>query len=65
MDISLPGEIEQDALEDLLLEGLQSGESTEMTRQDWDDIRAAARMQIQKTGRSGGCPEIRSGRAHR
>lgn len=32
----------QDRLEALLLEGLQSGEATEMTPQDWTDIRAEA-----------------------
>ena len=31
----------QDRLETMLLEGL-AGESTEMTRQDWDDIRKEA-----------------------
>lgn len=32
----------QATLEALLIEGIQSGEPTEMTRQDWDDIRREA-----------------------
>lgn len=32
----------QDRLESLLMEGIQSAEGTEMTRQDWSDIRAEA-----------------------
>jgi antitoxin ParD1/3/4 len=32
----------QDRLEALLMEGIQTGDSTEMTRQDWSDIRAEA-----------------------
>jgi antitoxin ParD1/3/4 len=32
----------QETLEALLIEGIQSGEPTEMTRQDWDDIRREA-----------------------
>jgi antitoxin ParD1/3/4 len=37
----------QDWLEALLIEGLQSGEATEMTRQDWSDIRAEALRQME------------------
>jgi len=37
----------QEKLEALLLEGIQSGEPTEMTRQDWDDIRRVARKQFE------------------
>jgi antitoxin ParD1/3/4 len=37
----------QDRLEALLMEGVQSGEPTEMTRQDWDDIRREALQQFQ------------------
>ena len=32
----------QERLEALLMEGIQSGEPSEMTRQDWDDIRREA-----------------------
>lgn len=32
----------RERLEALLMEGLKSGEPTEMTRQDWNDIRAEA-----------------------
>ena len=37
----------QEGLEALLMEGLQSGKATEMTRQDWADIRAEALKQFQ------------------
>lgn len=37
----------QDKLEALLIEGIQSGEPTEMTRQDWDDIRREAVNQFE------------------
>ncbi len=37
----------QERLETLLLEGIQSGEATEMTRQDWNDIRAEALKQFE------------------
>lgn len=37
----------QDRIEALLLEGLQSGEATEMTPQDWTDIRTAAIRQFE------------------
>lgn len=37
----------QDRIEALLLEGLQSGEATEMTPQDWSDIRTAAIRQFE------------------
>ena len=33
----------QDQLEAFLMEGVESGEPTEMTRQDWDDIRQEGR----------------------
>jgi antitoxin ParD1/3/4 len=36
----------QDRVEALLLEGLE-GESTEMTRQDWEDIRAEGMHQLE------------------
>lgn len=32
----------QDKLDTLLLEGIQSGQPTEMTRQNWDDLRREA-----------------------
>lgn len=37
----------QEKLEGLLLEGLQSGKPTEMTRKDWGDIRAEALKQFE------------------
>ena len=42
----------QAKLEALLMEGIQSGESTEMTAQDWEDIRreALARIASRKEG---------------
>lgn len=42
----------QAKLEALLMEGIQSGESTEMTAQDWEDIRreALARIASRKKG---------------
>jgi antitoxin ParD1/3/4 len=36
----------QDRLENLLMEGVQSGEATEMTRQVWTDIRTEAVRQF-------------------
>jgi antitoxin ParD1/3/4 len=41
----------EDKLEALLLEGLDSGDSKEMTQKDWDDIRQALRKKAaqQKT----------------
>ena len=44
----------QDRLEALLMEGIQSGEATEMTRQDWSDIRAEAlrRLEARKARKS-------------
>jgi antitoxin ParD1/3/4 len=41
----------QEKLEKLLMEGIQSGGPTEMTRQDWDDIRHEALKQFE--GRKG------------
>ena len=41
------GSKEQGKLEALLLEGIQSGEATEMTLQDWDDVRREAREQFE------------------
>lgn len=38
----------QDRLEALLMEAIQSGEATEMTRQDWTDIRAEAVKQFEE-----------------
>ena len=37
----------QERLEALLMEGIQSSESTEMTRLDWSDIRAEALKQFE------------------
>jgi antitoxin ParD1/3/4 len=37
----------QERLEALLLEGIQSGDATPMTRQDWSDIRAEALRQFE------------------
>ena len=37
----------QEKLEALLMEGFQSSEPTEMTRQDWDDIRREALKQFE------------------
>ena len=37
----------QERLEALLMEGIQSGEPTDMTRQDWTDIRAATLKQFE------------------
>ncbi len=37
----------REKLEELLLEGIQSGESTEMTRTDWHDIRTEALKQFE------------------
>ena len=37
----------QEKLEALLLEGIQSSKPTEMTRQDWDDIRREALKQFE------------------
>ncbi len=37
----------QERLEALLLEGIQSGEATEMTRQDWDEVRKEAVSQFE------------------
>ena len=37
----------REKLEALLLEGIQSGEPTEMTRQDWNEIRAEALKQFE------------------
>lgn len=44
----------REKLEALLLEGIQSGEPTEMTRQDWNDIRAEAlkRFEARKSRKS-------------
>ena len=37
----------QEKLEALLMEGIQSGEPNEMTRQDWKGIRAEALKQVE------------------
>jgi antitoxin ParD1/3/4 len=37
----------QERLEALLLEGVESGEATEMTREDWTEIRREASKQFQ------------------
>jgi antitoxin ParD1/3/4 len=37
----------QDKLEALLLEGIQSGESSDLTRQDWDAMRREALKQFE------------------
>ena len=55
MNISLPdqlkefvdGRVAQEKLETLLMEGIQSGEPTEMTRKDWTDIRHEALKQFE------------------
>jgi antitoxin ParD1/3/4 len=39
-------------LETMLLEGLNSGNATEMTTDDWEDIRQAVRERIAKHKRS-------------
>jgi antitoxin ParD1/3/4 len=45
---------EQERLEAMLIEGLESSESTEMTRQDWEDIRSEGKRMLEarlrKTG---------------
>lgn len=43
----------QEKLEALLMEGLQSGSPSEMTRNDWDEIRAEAlkRFEARKNGK--------------
>ena len=38
----------KEQLETMLLEGLNSGEATEMTAQEWEDIRQAVRDKINK-----------------
>jgi antitoxin ParD1/3/4 len=38
----------QEKLETLLMEGIQSSEPTEMTRQDWDEIRREAVKQFER-----------------
>lgn len=38
----------KERLETMLLEGLNSGDATEMTTQDWEDIRQAVRERISK-----------------
>lgn len=44
----------REELEALLIQGLRGGEPTEMTRQDWEDIRCEALMQFEarKSNRS-------------
>jgi antitoxin ParD1/3/4 len=44
----------QERLEALLLEGLESGEPTEMTKENWDEIRreAAARLKARSSASS-------------
>jgi antitoxin ParD1/3/4 len=37
----------QEKLETILMEGLRSGEPTEMTREDWADIRREAMKQLE------------------
>ncbi len=37
----------QEKLDALLMEGIQSGKPTEMTREDWDEVRRAARKQLE------------------
>ena len=44
---SLRANKEQNKLESLILEGLNSGEATLMTENDWSDIKAAVRSKIQ------------------
>jgi len=40
----------EDRLEDLLLEGLDSGEAREMTADDWQEIRATVRDRLARRG---------------
>ena len=42
----------QEKLEALLLEGIQSGQPSEMTRQDWDEIRGAALRKFESRKKS-------------
>ena len=44
--------LEREKLEALLLEGLQSSPATEMTRQDWKDIRAEGMRQLEAHARN-------------
>jgi len=39
-----------DRLEDLLLEGLDSGEAREMTADDWQEVRATVRERLARRG---------------
>ena len=42
---------ERELLDRKLLEAMQSGPDVEMTREDWVEIRAAARARLKETGR--------------
>lgn len=44
----------QERLETFLIEGIQSGEPTEMTREDWSEIRREAlkQLEVRKTRKS-------------
>lgn len=42
----------QECLENLLLEGLESGEATEMTDSDWEDVRQAVRVRLSQRSRT-------------
>ena len=44
----------QERLESLLLEGLESGEATEMTATDWEDIRQAVRSRLARRSQANG-----------
>jgi len=44
--------IAQEKLEALLLEGIDSGPPTELTSQDWDDIRREVRKRIGRSNNS-------------
>ncbi|HAA31861.1 MAG TPA: type II toxin-antitoxin system ParD family antitoxin [Cyanobacteria bacterium UBA8553] len=44
----------QERLETLLLEGLESGEATEITATDWEDIRQAVRSRLARPSQANG-----------
>ena len=44
----------QERLESLLLEGLESGEATQMTATDWEDIRQAVRSRLVRRSQANG-----------
>ena len=44
----------QERLETMLLEGLESGEATEITATDWEDIRQAVRSRLARRSQANG-----------